>query len=262
MEGQTAVATSKPSQVQNRNMAVAAETVAALDEAAGRGIIALREASQFKKMFLLAGAMTDLKALLTPQVMAPVMALQNTSTGFKTDNPSGYSVDVVRECIIEACIQGVFPTGNEFNIIAARCYITKEGFGHKLRDVNGLYYSITPGIPKTCGESGAIVKMLINWTINKKQSQREIEFAIRVNKGMGADAIIGKATRKARAWLYAEVTGNEAPDGDVDDGQIIDVEDSRSEFEKDARATAGKTPDAPNGGQPAGAPEGGEELPM
>jgi hypothetical protein len=32
---------------------------------------------------------------------------------------------------------------------------------------------------------------------------------------MGTDAIIGKATRKARAWLWQHITGQEIPDGDA-----------------------------------------------
>lgn len=205
----------------SEQLVIANDTIAALDRAATNGLIAQREVSQFKKMALIAGSINELRALLTPAVMKPIMALQNTSIGFKTDRPSGYDVDTVRDCVIEATLKGVYPVGNEFNIISCQCYITKEGFGHKLLDIPGLTYTMTPGIPRMVGE-GAIVKVLIEWTYNKKDHSKELELAIRVNKGMGTDAIIGKAIRKARAWLYTTVTGQEIGDGDAD-GDVIDI---------------------------------------
>jgi hypothetical protein len=50
---------------------------------------------------------------------------------------------------------------------------------------------------------------------------------------MGADAIIGKASRKARAWLYATVTGMEVGDGDADDAVVIPADEVKeSPFEQ------------------------------
>ena len=209
-------------------------TIAALDNAVDQGLLAQSVTSQFKKMFMLAEAMKTLRALLTNKVMEPIMALQNTPNGFMTDRPQGgYDVDTVRECVIAATLDGVFVVGNEFNIIASRYYCTKNGLGHKLRDIPGLGQTITPGIPRNVGESGAIIKMTIEWTYSKKSESKEIEFAVRVNKGMGADAVIGKATRKARAWLYAKITGNEVPDGDASDAiDIPATKVSESPFEK------------------------------
>lgn len=203
-------------------LVIANETVTALDKAAANGLLAQKEASQFKRMMLVSVAIGELKSLLTPKIMEPIMHLQNTSIGFKTDNPAGYPVDVVRDCLIEATLKGVYPVGNEFNIISKQCYITKEGYFHKLRDIPGFSWIETPGIPRNVGETGAIIKVQLEWTLNKQKSSKELELAIRVNRGMGADAIIGKALRKARAWLYTTVTGQEIGDGDVD-GEVIDV---------------------------------------
>ena len=207
------------------------ETVKALDKAARSGLMAQEEQNPFQKMFIIANAIEEMKKLLTPKVMEPIMNLQNTSLGFKTDNPAGYTVDVVRDCIIEASLKRVYPVGNEFNILARQCYITKEGFFHKLKDIKGLSWTETPGIPRNVGESGAVVKITLEWTFGGKSQSKELEFAVRVNKGMGADAIVGKATRKARAWLYTAITGQEIGDGDVD---IVDIsaETVNSPFEE------------------------------
>ena len=197
-------------------LSITNEMVAALDKAAANGIIAQREASQFKRTLLVSTAMGELQNLLTPKIMAPIMNLQNKSLGFRTDNPNGYPVDVVRDCLIEATLKGVYPVGNEFNIIAGRCYITKEGYFHKLHDIPNFSWVEIPGIPRNVGDNGAIIKVTLEWTYNGKSSTKELELAIRVNRGMGADAIIGKALRKARAWLYTTITGQDIGDGEAD----------------------------------------------
>ena len=220
-------------------LAIANETVAALDKAAENGIIAQREASQFKRTLLVSTAMGELQNLLTPKIMAPIMNLQNKSLGFRTDNPNGYPVDVVRDCLIEATLKGVYPVGNEFNILAGRCYITKEGYFHKLKDIPHFRWIEVPGIPRNVAENGALVKVALEWTHNGKQGAKDLELAIRVNRGMGTDAIIGKAIRKARAWLYTTITGQEIGDGEVD-GDVIDVEvkDTKSPFEQEPQPGA------------------------
>jgi hypothetical protein len=225
----------------SNELVIANETITALDKAAEAGLIAQKEASQFRKMAMVAGAIQGLRALLIPKVMEPIMALQGTSIGFRTDKDTkgGYDVDTVKDCLIEATLNGVFPVGNEFNIIAGKCYITKEGFGHKLRDISGLSYTLTPGIP-VMKNGGAIITINVEWTYNGKPKVKDLELAIRVNSGMGTDAIIGKAIRKARAWLFTAVTGQEVGEGDVSDLDVIDVKatDAESPFEKQPKETA------------------------
>lgn len=198
------------------------EIIKRLDEAANQGIVATTEiASQFERAFVIAQAVNSLRELLTDEVMQPIMKLQGNRLGFKTDKDMdrGYDLSVVRDCTIEAILNGVYVTGNEFNIIAGNCYITKEGFGHKLKNIHGLKYSIIPGIPHI-KEGGAIVDMDINWDYEGKVYHETLKICVRVNKAMGVDAIIGKATRKARAWLWQQITGHEVSDGDVSEDSI------------------------------------------
>jgi hypothetical protein len=175
----------------------------------------------FEKAFVLADATNQLQGLLTSDYMKPIMALQGNKLGFKTDKDSeqGYKENVVKNCIIEAVLTGVQVVGNQFNIIAGSCYITKEGFGYLLKNVPGLSYEIIPQLPRINGENtSAAIKMQITWTVNGENKQtREIEFPIRMNRMMGVDAVIGKATRKARAWLYNNISGLEVADGDIQD---------------------------------------------
>jgi hypothetical protein len=176
----------------------------------------------FQKAFQVAEATRVLKEVLNEEYMKPIMLLQGSKLGFKTDKDTsgGYHVSIVKQCLIEAVLTGVQPSMNHFNIISSNCYITKEGFGYLLSKLQGLTYEIVPFIPKVEGNQAVIV-MKITWSMNGGPTEvRENEFVIKVNNFMGADAIIGKATRKARAWLYNTITGVEVNDGDYSDADI------------------------------------------
>ena len=191
--------------------------IVAMDKlAAEYALIRPEEAKQFSTSIKQANGIILLKNALTPEIMKPIMALQGSSLGFRTDKDKdgGYPEPVVQECVIEATMRGLPILGNQFNIISARCYITKEGFGTLLAKIPGLRYMITPGIPKMTS-SGAEAPVHVEWKYNGESNSKDLTFPIRVNSGMGADAINGKATRKARAWLYMQVTGMEVNDGEV-----------------------------------------------
>lgn len=173
----------------------------------------------FEKAWIIAEAAGQLKLALTDEYMKPIMDLQNNRLGFRTDRPTGYDQPTVKNCLIEAVLTGVQPFGNQFNIIAGSCYITKEGFKYLLDNFPGLDYETIPDLPRiNQDKSGAAVKMKVVWTLKGNlQQAREMDLAIRMNNGMGVDAVIGKATRKARKWLYEKLTGMEIGDGDVTD---------------------------------------------
>ena len=221
------------------------DVIAALDTAASNK--ALTVASQFRRAFAVAEAVYQLKALLTPEVMKPILNLQNTSLGFQTDRrDTGYPLDVVKECLIDAVLSGVSPVGNEFNIISGRAYITKNGMKHKLMQIDGLAYTMTPGIPKMAGEQGAAIIMQIDWTYKGKREHKDLALAVRINKGMGTDAIIGKATRKAAAWLYETVTGQTVDEGEANESApMIEAKVSAIDTAPATEPTASETGDLP-----------------
>lgn len=182
--------------------------------------------SGFQKAYLIATAAGELKKLLTADYMKPIMELQGNKLGFKTDKDivqgggkgQGYPEETVKNCLIEAVLTGVQPFGNQFNIIAGNCYITKEGFGYLLANYAGLSYEIIPALPRiNADKSSAAIVMKIKWTLNGIEKERELEIPVKMNSFMGTDAVIGKATRKARAWLYGTITGSEIPEGDAMD---------------------------------------------
>ncbi len=185
--------------------------------------------SSFEKSMVVARSINELRAALTEEVMADIMPLMNTSLGFRTDQdpnlpsasnpaPKPYSVAIVRECFIEATLRGFFPINNEFNIIAGRFYGALSGFERLVRQhkrVTDFKESI--GVPRKVQEDGALVLVKATWKQDKVAQTFEREFPVRINRGMGADAIIGKVKRKLYAAVLARLTGVVTPDGDPSD---------------------------------------------
>ncbi|MBN1404168.1 MAG: hypothetical protein JW942_06870 [Opitutales bacterium] len=147
---------------------------------------------------------------------------ENCRLGFKTDRPDGYPVPVVRECIIEGLLTGVYPFGNEMNIIAGNSYITKEGFtGLMKRDGRFSDVRIEEDVPiyedAKNGNIRAIVPFTASWKFEGKPDSLKGNIPIRVNRGMGDDAILGKAERKIRCRIWNQATGSVLTDGDAED---------------------------------------------
>lgn len=176
----------------------------------------------FEKAFIMASALQTLDKLLTPEFMEPIMALQGSNLGFKVDKM--YSMQEVKDCLKDAVLLGLQPTGNEFNIIAKNMYPTRQGFGSLLKKIKGLKYSISYSNPTfTTDKTSATCIATIKWELNGEKNIQEQEFAIKSNSYATADAILGKAERKARRWLFNTVEGTDIPDGDVTEIPYVDV---------------------------------------
>lgn len=196
----------------------------------------------FKQGLIMAAGMRKLQEHITDEMMQDVMQLQGTTLGFRTDKDAGngYPVQVVRQVFIESVIRGLRPVGNEFNIIGGRLYITKEGFARLVPSWPGIAkLKLSPGVPQT-GSNGALVPYRASWELNGKPDSLERlkvgdddnRIPVRVNNGMGVDAIIGKATRKMYAAIYGVLTGlgDAVPEGEVDDTPRATAGARRSEL--------------------------------
>ncbi len=194
-------------------------------------VLSNNQIEAFDRAFQMANAIETLRTLLTEEVMKPIMSLQGSQLGFKTDK--AYPLNVVRDCLITATLSGVMPTGNQFNIIAGNMYITKEGFEYLLSKVEGLKYMVTHDLPRIPADNKAAIVMHIEWSMfggeTKKVSQ---DFPIKTNAYMGADGVIGKGKRKAYNWLYAQVTGVNLPEGDAAEnvGKVTVVHNEKDRF--------------------------------
>jgi hypothetical protein len=178
----------------------------------------------FDEAIATGNALEEIRAWLSDDAMKPIMAMQNTRLGFKTDNSAGYPVPVVRDVLIEAVLmRGVRPVGNEFNIIKQQCYITKEGYQGKIaREKPITDFRFDMGVPKTL-PTGAIVPCKATWKKNGKEDSKEAEIPVRMDSGSTIDNILGKAERKFLKRVWEQMTGKTEPDGDVDDITPIKV---------------------------------------
>lgn len=177
-----------------------------------------------RKAMVTAQALDELRAVLSPEVMKRIMTLQNSPLGFLTDKrEGGYPTETVKECVIEALLAGVAWTGNEFNIIAGRCYITQNGYARKVRELDGLTaLELIPGMPGIVNGQPA-VRVAARWLFDGKPMQfADGEgkpgqvFTIIARNGATPDNYIGKAKRKALKAIYDRCTGSESPDDDAD----------------------------------------------
>lgn len=176
----------------------------------------------FSRAIQMSEAYDQLRAMLTPEVLKPIMRLQGSPLGFKTDKV--YTEEVIKDALIEATIKGFYPVNNEINILAGRQYSTKEGFHGWFRRAAGKGRCSFPqwklSAPKTVGEGALVIGTIACMWGEKKVELVGEEIPIKVNQGMGADAVLGKAERKLFARLYARCTGQVANDGDLSDGAI------------------------------------------
>lgn len=199
------------------------------------GVEAISKLPTFIQAVQMANGISALRAALTDSfVQTTLMPLQGTKLGFLTDKDKdgGYGLNVVRDCCIEAMLRGFSVVGNEFNIIAAGFYGAKAGWERKVGEFPGLTDLVMqPGVPQTMGDKGALVPYVASWRLGGKEmilrciqekDGTDLRIPVKVNAGMGADAIIGKATRKILFRIYQRINGSSfgAVDGEVGDDSI------------------------------------------
>lgn len=185
-------------------------------------------AGTFRRALQMSKAIADMRTLISKEVLSHIMPLQGSRLGFRTDKDQngGYPAEVVKECLIEAVLNGAMPCGNEFNIIAGNAYLTREFFTRRLREWPGLTdLVIEMGVPAV-GNGGALVECRATWRLNgvpdsvhcRKTADSDSRIPVRVNANAIVDATLGKAERKLRARVWAKLTGSASSgEGDVED---------------------------------------------
>jgi hypothetical protein len=196
------------------------------------GVQAITKLPAFIQAVKMANGISAMRAALTDQlVQTVIMPLQGSPLGFLTDKDTtgGYGPVVVRDCAIDAMLRGFRVVGNEMNIISGRFYGTKNGYSRLVSEFESLTdLQLQPGVPQSVGDKGALVPYVASWRLNGKEmilrciqekDGTDMRIPIKVNGGMGADAILGKAERKMLFRIYQRVNGSSfgASDGDVED---------------------------------------------
>ncbi len=167
--------------------------------------------------------------------MPTFMKLKNSKLGFLTDEngrkePFSYPVDKVRDCIVDALLMGLHPIGNEFNIIGGNMYATKDGLWRLCNQIPGLSDLQTFCDPPSY-DDGARKVVVVAWAkylVHGEEKKINYKVPIRINRGMGDDAIIGKATRKILERVYKTETGRLIASSDLDDDEEDDGPKTKS----------------------------------
>lgn len=156
-----------------------------------------------------------------------LMPLMNSRLGFLTDrDPSRpakttrepYGRDVVRDCAIEALINGARFTGNEWNIIGGNCYLTQAFYKRKLAEAPGVTDVVySPGVPEMNSPPGvARLTYSVSWKQNGTPKRivsadgKPVVFCVKIDQYATIDAVIGKATRDAAKMAYEQAIGSKA----------------------------------------------------
>ncbi len=208
-----------------------------------RGLMALADTGDFAGTISVARGMRQLQEMITPEVMEEIYPLMNSPLGFDTDrnpfkdpNAVPYSMEVVRQCFIVATLKGAHTAGNEWNIIGGNPYLTKNAYSRMLPSYPGISdLRIDYGVPRIL-EGKAIVPCHARWKLRGVPNELKAEIPVRLNKGMGDDAAIGKAERKIRYRVWVIVTGqkSEAPDPDEDPSERSQVVNSDATILREA----------------------------
>lgn len=195
--------------------------------------VSLQTVNNFVAAFTAVNVVTLLREALTDEVMQKVfMPLMNTKVGFLTDRPqkdkqSGriikaeYSIDIVRDAIIDAVTIGIMPTGNQMNIIAERMYPTKEGYTYLLRKL-GVKYLLDVSYDKGQNPNFAEIPVKINYEYNGEKNSFLVVATVKKDTYSSHDQLRGKAERRAKKALYEYITGLDHGDAD-ENSSVIDI---------------------------------------
>jgi hypothetical protein len=182
------------------------------------GPSALAAVDDVSRAFLIAEGVKAMQEVVKGAI-DKIMPLQGSSLGFRTDKDKdgGYPNAVVIECATEALLRGLRLTGNEWNIIGGRCYVAQAGCARLVSTYPGLTdLEHAPGVP-VMGNGGAIVEYTMRWKLDDKPMELTRQIPVRVNSGMGMDAVLGKAKRKMLAAVYERVSGSILSEGEPEE---------------------------------------------
>jgi hypothetical protein len=187
-------------------------------------------ANDLERSLVLSCSMIDLRAAVR-EFLPVLKQLQGSRLGFLTDRDPGksdkpaYPDQVIVDCAVEALVRGARWVGNEFNVISGGCYLTKEHWARRVREVPGLTdLEVTPGVPELVGPK-CVVEFEATWNLDGKPYHLARRFSVILRNYQTDDATIGKAEGKMLRAIYKRLTGAELSAAG-DDEAVGAVEDA------------------------------------
>jgi len=183
-----------------------------------------------------------------PGIKTTIEAMKDTELGFLTDrSPSAvaraqntekkiypYKYEEVAECCINAMLKGYRLTNNEFNVIAGKFYPAKNGKYRKIiehEDVTDFKFTTTSPAYEPDFKHAKVKcfaswkqkgkKMSLGLSDQTKGEEDTLIFRIKVNSGMGEDAVVGKALSKLFSRVLTRIDGRVMPEStDIEPGEL------------------------------------------
>lgn len=210
----------------------------------------MKTAKNFCESLAIARGIADLKDIMlaSPEIKVVVEKMANNRLGFLTDRTPAtiyknqksnkgpqkpYSYEQLVDPIVEGLLKGYRISGNEINIIAGQFYAAKNGNYRRVTEypgVTGFVYNNAP-VELSAGGNVAKIKCWASWKFGSKEMTIGIDkddeciFQVRVNFGMGEDAVVGKAHAKLFKRCLERITGQIAPESsEVGQGDVFDAE--------------------------------------
>lgn len=208
--------------------------IAVQDTAKKYELRALNAFGHLERAIMLAEGIELLRTAITP-LLPNLIGLMNTPLGFDTDRnptkpkkdgsrPEPYPMETIRDCIVEALLRGLNVAGNEFNIIAHRCYSTKNGYARLVKEMEGITDLDWGQSPPFQQAGSTCVKCRAQWKLNgidmelKDSSGRPgAIYAIKQDGGTGIDALLAKAERRMWKAIYGICTGMVFTEPNIDE---------------------------------------------
>ena len=162
-------------------------------------------------------------AMPKDMIRAVLQPLAGSPLGFQMDRDS-YPDDVIRDCAIEAVLNGLPLCGNRWNIIGGRFYPRKEGFedlcSTRCRFTTSVSVGTLPANAYNTGEyvtCTVTIMYLMNELPDGMEPQKHVgRYRVKLNKksSIPEDLLEGKAKRKALRDLWRILSGIALPEGD------------------------------------------------
>lgn len=230
------------------------QEIVALDETIQESRRQIREAeakgSPMLKGLLLASSMQMLRNQMTLSMMADLMPLVGSPLGIMVVPPEKkYEVETIRDVVIEGLLKGYRPVGGEMCVFSGgKFYPCAPGNLRLVQEWPGLTdLRLEIGVPKG-HDGGALVPVIATWKLDgtpdgfncTERDGQDWRIPVKVNAGMGVDAIIGKAKAKLWSRILSRLSGSsvvsaeDAADGGVVDGTFISAEEQPQQNEPHA----------------------------
>lgn len=221
--------------IEEKSVGLTIEKIKKIEEISTKYLVdKLGVIGELQKTVLISQGIRSLRELITDEVMSPIMHMMGTPLGFVTDKDDKpvnerYTIAEVREVVIQGLLRGVFPHGNQLNIIATKLYIAKNGYTELIKKIKGLtdFKWNHELLNETIGNN-QIVGFASSWKLNGVEGSLEGKIPIHVYKKGDymdkVDGIMGKAERKLKYRIYCQITETEYSEEEEKDSSEVNQE--------------------------------------